>query len=136
MASFNMSEADIERFMRQDFVVTGSDGSAGHPRKYGTFPTKIRVYSLDRGVIPFSRAIAASSARTADIVGLVTGPDEPGRFADIVVLDPGGHAPRSTYEAPELLATGVRFVVVNGRLAVDGGRILPVLAGRALRPGS
>lgn len=137
VASFNMSEADIERFMRQDFVVTGSDGSAGHPRKYGTFPTKIRVYSLERGVIPFARAIAASSARTADIVGLPDrGRIEPGRFADIVVLDSAAYAPRSTYEAPELLATGVRFVVVNGRLAVDGGRILPVLAGRALRPGA
>ena len=32
VASFNMSEADIERFMAEDFVMTGSDGSGGHPR--------------------------------------------------------------------------------------------------------
>src|SRR5262249_11727015 len=38
LASFNMSDSDLENFMRQDFVVTGSDGSNGHPRKYGTFP--------------------------------------------------------------------------------------------------
>ena len=30
-----MKEEDLERFMQQDFVMTGSDGSTGHPRKYG-----------------------------------------------------------------------------------------------------
>ena len=29
VASFNMNEQDIERFMVQDFVMTGSDGSGG-----------------------------------------------------------------------------------------------------------
>ncbi len=51
VASFNMSENDIERLMAQAWVVTGSDGSAGHPRKYGTFPRKLRHYVFDRGVL-------------------------------------------------------------------------------------
>jgi len=38
VASFNMDEKDIENFMKQDFIVTDSDGSDGHPRKYGTYP--------------------------------------------------------------------------------------------------
>src|SRR5262249_31999277 len=42
VASFNMSEPDIEKFMTVDFIVTDSDGSDGHPRKYGTFPKIIR----------------------------------------------------------------------------------------------
>ncbi|MCE7974255.1 MAG: hypothetical protein DYG92_08040 [Leptolyngbya sp. PLA1] len=32
IVSFNMSDADLEAFMKQDFVVGGSDGIAGHPR--------------------------------------------------------------------------------------------------------
>src|SRR5499426_1717402 len=32
VASFNMNEKDIEKFMVQDFIVTDSDGSDGHPR--------------------------------------------------------------------------------------------------------
>jgi N-acyl-D-amino-acid deacylase len=41
VASFNMKESDIEAFMKQPWVMTCSDGSEGHPRKYGTFPRKI-----------------------------------------------------------------------------------------------
>ena len=52
-----MNEADIERFMVQDWVVTGSDGSAGHPRKYGTFPRKIREYALMRGLMTLPEVI-------------------------------------------------------------------------------
>ena len=37
VASFNMNPDDIHTFMRQDWVVTGSDGNTGHPRKYGSF---------------------------------------------------------------------------------------------------
>src|SRR5258708_15070081 len=44
VASFNMDEKDIERFMKQSFITTCSDGSTGHPRKYGTFPRKLRQY--------------------------------------------------------------------------------------------
>src|SRR5205085_718928 len=34
VASFNMKDADIDRFMSEPWVMTGSDGSSGHPRKY------------------------------------------------------------------------------------------------------
>jgi N-acyl-D-aspartate/D-glutamate deacylase len=134
VASFNMHDADIDRLMMQEFVVTGSDGSAGHPRKYGTFPRKLRHYVLDRGVISLTRAIRASSAQTAEIVGLTDrGTVAPGRFADVVVFDSTAIADRSTYEAPELLSVGIQFVLVNGKIAVDRGRPTAVLSGRALR---
>ena len=44
IASFNMNSYDIENFMVQPWVVTGSDGGSGHPRKYGTFPYKYRKF--------------------------------------------------------------------------------------------
>ncbi|MGH9766605.1 MAG: prolyl oligopeptidase family serine peptidase, partial [Blastocatellia bacterium] len=47
VTSFNMTESDIENFMKQPWVMTGSDGSGGHPRKYGTYPRKIREYVLN-----------------------------------------------------------------------------------------
>lgn len=128
-----MQEADIDNFMRQDFVVTGSDGSGGHPRKFGTFPRKLRRYVLDRGVISFARAVEASSRQTAEIVGIADrGVLAAGKYADVVVLDSTRLTDRSTYEAPEELAEGVVFVLVNGRVAVDGGKPNGTLAGRAL----
>jgi N-acyl-D-amino-acid deacylase len=54
-----MSESDIENFMKQDFVMTGSDGSTGHPRKYGTFPRKLREYVFEKKLITLPFAIRA-----------------------------------------------------------------------------
>jgi N-acyl-D-amino-acid deacylase len=135
VASFNMDEADLERLMRAEFVVTGSDGSAGHPRKYGAFPRKLRRYSLDRGVLPFARAIESSTSQTAAIVGLADrGTLREGFVADVIVFDSATVVDRATYEAPREPAGGMRYVVVNGRLALDGGAPVPgLLAGRALR---
>src|SRR5438067_12755812 len=69
VASFNMSEADIENFMKQEFVTTGSDGSPGHPRKFGTFPRKIREYVLKRKVVSLPFAIRPRSTLTAEPLG-------------------------------------------------------------------
>ena len=51
VASFNMNEKDIEAFMKRPWVMTGSDGSGGHPRKYGTFPKKWSEYVRGKKVL-------------------------------------------------------------------------------------
>jgi N-acyl-D-aspartate/D-glutamate deacylase len=136
VASFNMDERDVESFMRQDFVVTGSDGSDGHPRKYGTFARKLREYVFTRGVVSLSRAVEAGSAQTAAILGLEgRGRLREGCFADVVVFDSTTITDRATYERPRELAVGVRHVFVNGALAVRDGRPTRALAGRPLRRG-
>ncbi|MEO8448639.1 MAG: amidohydrolase family protein [Gemmatimonadota bacterium] len=133
VASFNMLEADIERLMAQDFVVTGSDGSSGHPRKFGTFPRKFSEYVLKRGVISFARAVQASSSQTAELLGLDhRGFLKAGFYADVIGFDSTTFRDRATYEAPTQLATGVQFVIVNGRLAIDGAKPTQALAGRPL----
>jgi N-acyl-D-amino-acid deacylase len=49
-----------------------------------------------------------------------------------VVFDPKTYAARATYAQPALMAAGVRTVVVNGVVAVDGGVLTGKAAGRAL----
>jgi len=75
-----------------------------------------------------SSAVTAQWFRIPDR-GLIA----PGYFADVIVFDPKAVADRATYEQPELLATGMTYVIVNGRLAVDHGAFTGILAGRALR---
>jgi N-acyl-D-aspartate/D-glutamate deacylase len=136
VASFNMTERDIEAFMRQDFVMTGSDGSVGHPRKYGTFPRKLREYVFTRGVLTLPDAIHRSSALTAETFGIRDrGRLAEGHFADVVVFDPATIADQATYAEPTRLATGVRYVIVNGIVAVDAGSYTGALAGRVVRRG-
>jgi len=134
VASFNMDGKDIDAFMRADFVTTCSDGSSGHPRKFGTFPRKIREYVLDRHVLTMERAIESSSSQPArDLQIARRGRIEAGWFADVIVFDPRTIRDLATYAEPERLATGMRWVFVNGRAAVEGGKPTGVLAGRALR---
>jgi N-acyl-D-aspartate/D-glutamate deacylase len=141
IASFNQTEQDIAAFMRSPWVMTGSDASAGHPRVYGSFARKYSKYVVADRVLTLREFIERSSALTADTFELADrGRLKPGAYADIVMFDPGSYAERSTYEQPTLLAAGVRTVLVNGRLAVDGGKLTGTAAGRALpyrpRPGS
>ena len=133
LASFNMSEADIEYFMAQDFVATGSDGSTGHPRKYGTFPRKLREYVYNKKLLTLQAAVRAGGALTAEWFRLPgRGLLREGYFADLIVFDEATVADRATYERPELLAVGMRYVVVNGRVVVEEGKYNGALAGRPL----
>lgn len=133
VGSFNMSEKDIEVFMKADFVMTGSDGSDGHPRKYGTFPKKIREFVLDRPVVSMARMIHASTAMPAEVFSLQgRGTLAAGAFADVAVFDPATIRDEATFLEPTKLATGMRYVLVNGVLAVDGGVPQRTLSGRVL----
>ena len=134
VASFNMTEADIETFMKDPFIMTSSDGSGGHPRLYGTYPRKIRRYVLDKPVITMQRMVQASAGQVAETYGLSQrGVLRPGNFADVIAFDPTTIRDEATYVAPTKLATGMRWVFVNGRAAVADGVLTDVMAGRALR---
>jgi N-acyl-D-amino-acid deacylase len=134
LASFNMSEKDIENFMKQDFVMTGSDGSDGHPRKYGTYPRKLREYVYKKKLISLPFAIRHSSALVAETFHIRgRGMIREGFYADVIAFDEKTVADRATYKQPRLLATGMKYVIVNGKVAVDRGRYAGALAGRALR---
>lgn len=133
VASFNQTEADIAAFMRRPWVMTGSDASTGHPRAYGSFARKYSEYVVKEKVLSLRQFIHRSSTLAADTFRLAgRGRLKPGAFADIVVFDPKSFAARATYEQPTLLSAGVRNVVVNGVLAVDGGALTGAAAGRAL----
>jgi len=134
VASFNMNEKDLEKFMVQDFVMTGSDGSAGHPRKYGTFPRVLREYVYTKHILTLPQAVHRASELTAATLRIPDrGEIAVGKYADVIAFDSETVADRATYREPARLAVGMRYVLVNGKLAVDGGRYTGVLAGKALR---
>jgi N-acyl-D-aspartate/D-glutamate deacylase len=133
VASFNMSAADIAAFAAQDWVVTGSDGSTGHPRKYGSFPKAYQdLVNGDVGM-SMARFVQRSSAQTADIIGLTDrGRVAPGLAADIVIFDPDEFAPRATYQSPRELSAGVRHLIVNGESVISDGQYTGALPGHPL----
>lgn len=133
VASFNMAQPDVDLLMKQPWMVTSSDGSDGHPRMFATFPEKYLRYVRERKVIDLATFIRQSTGRTADIYKIDRrGYLRSGYFADVLVFDPDGFAPRADYLHPRELSVGVRKLFVNGALAVDDGRTTGATAGRAL----
>jgi N-acyl-D-aspartate/D-glutamate deacylase len=134
VASFNMTERDIETFMKDPFVMTSSDGSGGHPRLYGTYPRKIRRYVLDKPVITMERMIQSATQQVAEVYGIrERGSVQAGSFADVIVFDPATIREAATYVEPTRLSVGMRWVFVNGQVAVADGQPSGALAGRGLR---
>jgi N-acyl-D-amino-acid deacylase len=133
VVSFNMSQADVDNFMKQPWTVTSSDGSPGHPREYATFPIKYADYVKKRHVIDLSFFIRHSTGLAADMFMLDhRGYLRKGYFADVLVFDPNQYGPRATYVNPTLPAVGVTALLINGKLAVDHDKVIPVLSGRTL----
>ena len=60
-------------------------------------------------------------------------PSAPGAAADIVVFDPANFRETGTLEDPNHLAEGVRHVVVNGGVAIEGGSFTNHRSGQVLR---
>ena len=134
IASFNMQDQDIERFMRQPWVMTSSDGTNGHPRKYASFPRKYRTYVAEKSVLPLAEFINRSTYLTAQTLQLCQrGALRPGYAADIVVFDPEAFGPVADFSNPAELSEGVVHLFVNGAKAIQNGQIDSQLHGRPLR---
>ena len=134
LISFNMSEKDIANFMREPWDMTCSDGSPGHPRLYGTFPRKLRMYVYQKKFITLPFMVHVSSAEPAEMLGLrERGLLRKGYIADVIAFNPKTVADKATYEHPEVLSVGMQYVFINGKLAVNDGNYTGALAGRTLR---
>lgn len=133
LASFNMDEADIAAFASRDWIMTGSDGSNGHPRKYASFPKAYRDW-VQSGQYSLGWFIRRSSGLPAATIGLSDrGFLREGMAADIVIFDPETFGPIATYASPDLHSRGVEWLMVNGKLLIENGKHNGSLPGKLLR---
>ncbi|MBL8735470.1 MAG: D-aminoacylase [Planctomycetes bacterium] len=142
MIYHTLAEADVERFLREDWIAVASDarllGGDGvdkpHPRGAGNNPRVLGRYVRERSVLPLEVAIHKMTQVPARAFGLVDrGELRVGACADLVVFDPATIADCATYDDPTEPPVGIRAVFVNGQLAVDRGQYTGVRAGAVLR---
>jgi hypothetical protein len=111
-------------------------GAASHPRYYGSFPRVLGRYVREQKALTLEDAVRKMSGLPAATIGMVDrGLLAVGMAADVVVFNPDTIADHATFEEPTLLSEGVRFVLVNGTLAVKDADPTPVRTGKALRRG-
>jgi len=131
IASFTMIDADIDLLVQQPWMMTGSDGSAGHPRMVATFREKYAGHVADRKVISLASFIRQSTGRTANTLKIrQRGYLRPGYFADGLVFDPTRHALRAGYIYLHELSVGGTTLLVNGVAAIDNSAMTAALPGR------
>jgi N-acyl-D-amino-acid deacylase len=145
VAIFGMDEPDVRRILQQPWVSIDNDASGGavdgllgrehpHPRAFGTFPRILRKYVHDEKVLTLSDAIRKFSALPAQREHLANrGVLKVGMWADIVVFDPDAVHDVASYDDPNRLAEGMRYVLVNGVPVIEAGVMTGALPGKVLR---
>ncbi|HOX08147.1 MAG TPA: D-aminoacylase [Planctomycetota bacterium] len=140
-----MSEEHLERILRLDWVMVGSDSSARglsgptargfpHPRGCGTFPRVVARYVREKKLLTLESAIRKMTGLPAEAFGLKDrGFIRKGAFADLVVFDPAKFADAATYRNPKAAAAGLVHLFVNGRPVVLNGKPTAERPGRLLR---
>jgi len=112
-------------------VVTSSDGTNGHPRKYASFPRKYQSYVVDKKLLDLATFINRSSSQTAKILGLDDrGILKQGFKADIIIFDKQDFAPKADFTQWNNYSVGVEQVIVNGQLVIEDSKYQHTLAGQ------
>ncbi len=134
-----MSEEDVERIMRWNRTMIGSDGICipneigNHPRTFATFPRVLGRYVRERKVITLEDAVRKMSYLPAMVFGLGTkGLIREGMDADLVLFDPVCVRDCATYAEPWRKSEGISYVIVDGQIAVENGDYTGILAGKMI----
>jgi N-acyl-D-amino-acid deacylase len=113
----SMTDADIELFYKQPWVMVASDGGIDlrHPRGAGTFPRVLGRFVREKHWFTLPEAIRKMTALPASRMGLRDrGTLRKGTFADLVLFDPETVLDRATFAQPMELPVGIKAVFVNG----------------------
>jgi N-acyl-D-amino-acid deacylase len=142
---FMASDQDLQYGLKQAWTSIGLDANVTaldgllfephtHPRGWGSMPRFLGHYARDLHLLPLEAAIRKITSLPAQRVHLVgRGLLKPGFFADITVFGPTKIIDGATYAQPNQASQGIEYVLVNGQLEYEQGRLTGAIAGRALR---
>jgi N-acyl-D-amino-acid deacylase len=145
VAYFLMSEDNVKREVALPWMSFGSDAesqapegvflkSQPHPRAYGNFARVLGRYVRDEKVTTLPDAVRRLSGLPAANLNLKDrGLLKSGYYADVVVFDPATIQDHADFAKPQQFATGVRDVLINGRMALKAGEPTGAATGRVVR---
>lgn len=131
---FSMNNNDMYSFMKTLIGVIGSDGnsisvlpkkkgSLPHPRNFATFPKFIEI-NREKKFFTIEEMINKITLKTAEIYSIKNrGAIKEGYFADITIFDYDKISGPSKYDNPFLKNIGIEYVIVNGKVALEKGKI-------------
>jgi len=142
---FTMSENDLTYGLKQPWTSICLDAnelsldgplfeSHTHPRAFGGFPRLLGHYVRHEQLMPLPEAIRKITSMPAQHTHLTgRGLIKVGFYADITIFDSTTIIDRATYTDPAQVSQGVNYVIVNGQLEYDHGKLTGATSGRPLR---
>ncbi len=137
----SMSEGNVIAAIKEEFISfctdvgpAGGSSIASHPRAFGALPRVMSRYVRDFGAISWEQAISQASAVAAnELMAYDRGRIAIGQAADLVLFNPDTLTDKASFAKPHDLAEGVKTVLVNGVVVLDGGKFTGKTPGRVLR---
>jgi len=142
---FMANEKDLQYGLKQAWTSVGLDAGETsldgplfeahtHPRAWGAMPRFLGHYARDLQLLDLSQAIRKITSLPAQREHLAgRGLLKNGFYADVTIFDPAAIIDRATYADPDQVAKGVKYVLVNGQLEWEDGKLTGATAGRVLR---
>jgi N-acyl-D-amino-acid deacylase len=141
MVFHGMSEDDIKYIMKYPYNMFASDASirvfnsgVPHPRGYGTNARVLSKYVRDEKVISLEEAVRRMTSLPAQKFNLNDrGLLREGYAADIVIFNSNEVKDNSTFDKPHQYTSGFKYVLVNGKMALENGIQLNERNGQILK---
>ncbi|MDA1280809.1 MAG: D-aminoacylase [Chloroflexi bacterium] len=141
----SMELRDVDQIIRWPLMAIASDGSSlrdegplssgkPHPRSYATNSTVIEQFVVQRKLFSLEEAVYKMTALPASRLNLSRrGRIAPGQAADVLIFDPANVKQNNDFVNPHVYSTGMDYVFVNGKPALENGKPNGTLPGRTLR---
>ncbi len=136
VVAFVMNEEEIAAAISNKNGMVASDGiinhGNGHPRAAGTFPRVLGKYVREDKVLPLIDALRKMTLEPAkrllleDIKGVI----KVGADGDLTIFDPETILDGATFAELDVAPTGIDYVIVNGKIAVDHNEIQSETCGK------
>lgn len=138
VAAFGMNENDVQNIMKNDLTMIGTDGidvgSKPHPRAWGTYPRILEEYVGRLGILTLENAINKMTHMPAEKFGIKSrGLIKNNYFADLVIFESDKIKDNATFTNPKNGPTGIDYVFVNGKKAVEKGHEKDVFSGSIIK---
>jgi len=141
----SMELQDIDSIAKWPLMSIASDGSSlrdegplssgkPHPRSYATNSIIIEQFVEQRGLFTLEEAIFKMTALPASRLNLSRrGRLGPGQIADVLIFDPANVKQHNDFVNPHVYSSGMDYVFVNGKPALENGKPNGELPGRVIR---
>lgn len=142
MVIFLMDEEDVKTVISHPLSMIGSDswvtapsvGGKPHPRAYGTFPRVLGKYVKEERALSLEEAIKKMTSLPASKMRIpFRGLVKEGFWADLVIFNFDKVKDKATFQEPHQYAEGIEYVLVNGELVLERGKVTGKRPGRVIK---